>query len=42
MYFIIYETVNLKNGRKYRGRHQTKTINDGYLGSGNWIKSAIK
>lgn len=42
MYFIIYETVNLKNGRRYRGRHQTNQINDGYLGSGNWIKSAIR
>jgi len=42
VYFIIYETVNLKNGRRYRGRHQTNQINDGYLGSGNWIKSAIR
>jgi len=42
MYFIIYQTTNLFNGRFYIGKHQTKDINDGYLGSGKALTSAIK
>jgi hypothetical protein len=40
--FLIYETTNLINGKKYRGFHQTKDIGDGYLGSGNSMIKAIK
>ena len=32
MYFIIYETINLVNGKRYRGCHQTNNIEDGYFG----------
>ena len=42
MYYIIYETTNTINNKKYRGMHQTTNINDGYLGSGNGIINAIK
>lgn len=42
MYYIIYETKNLINNKKYRGMHSTKNINDTYLGSGNLISKAIK
>lgn len=42
MYYIIYETTNLINGKKYRGAHHTKKIEDGYLGSGKALKRAIK
>jgi hypothetical protein len=40
MYLIIYKTTHI-NGRYYIGRHQTTDLNDGYLGSGNWV-SRIK
>ena len=42
MYYFIYETTNLINGKKYRGAHQTLNINDGYLGSGAALGNAIK
>jgi len=42
MYYIIYETTNLVNNKKYRGAHATKTIEDGYLGSGRDLRMAIR
>lgn len=42
MYFIIYETINLVNGKRYRGCHQTNNIEDGYFGSGKVLQQAIK
>jgi hypothetical protein len=42
MYYIIYETTNLVNGKKYRGAHATDAIEDGYLGSGRWLRDAVK
>lgn len=41
MYFTVYETTNLINGKKYRGAHKCKNPHDGYLGSGNIIESAV-
>ncbi len=35
---FIYQTSS-PSGKFYRGRHSTTNIDDGYLGSGNWIKS---
>lgn len=42
MHYFIYETTNLINGKKYRGCHSTKNINDGYIGSGVALKKAVK
>lgn len=42
MYHIIYKTTNLINGKYYYGVHSTDNISDGYLGSGNKLKNAIK
>lgn len=42
MYYYIYTTINLINGKVYHGKHKTKNINDGYLGSGTYLKRAIK
>jgi len=38
MYHFIYKTYS-PSGFYYYGRHSTLNINDGYFGSGNWIKS---
>jgi len=42
MFYTIYKTTNLINGKYYLGKHQTENLNDDYLGSGSAIKSAIK
>ena len=41
IYGFIYLTTNLMNGKKYIGRHKGKE-SDSYLGSGVYIKPAIK
>lgn len=42
MFYTIYKTTNAVNGRVYIGAHATPDINDGYLGSGKYLKRAIK
>lgn len=39
--YFIYETTNLKNGKKYIGKHYGE-LNDSYLGSGTLLKKAIE
>jgi hypothetical protein len=41
-FFTIYKTTNLINGKIYIGKHQTKKIDDAYLGSGVSLIQAIK
>lgn len=38
MYHIIYKTKS-NSGKYYIGRHSTKNLDDGYLGSGKWVRS---
>lgn len=42
MYYLIYKTTNLINGKFYIGKHQTENKNDSYLGSGIALEKAIK
>ena len=42
LYFTIYKITNKINNKFYIGKHRTKDINDGYMGSGNLIKLAIR
>jgi hypothetical protein len=40
-FHFTYQTTNLINGKIYIGVHSTTNINDGYLGSGKFLKLAI-
>lgn len=39
MKHFIYKTTHKQSGKYYIGRHSAHNINDGYLGSGKWIRS---
>jgi hypothetical protein len=41
LYYTIYEVENILNNKIYIGMHQTKKLNDGYLGSGKRLKYAV-
>jgi len=41
-YHFIYKTTNILNGKYYIGMHSTDDLDDGYLGSGNRIRLAVK
>lgn len=42
MYYFIYKTTNVINGKYYIGAHSTKNINDDYYGSGTALSASIK
>jgi hypothetical protein len=41
VFYTIYKTTHIATGKHYIGKHQTKNINDGYLGSGRYLKAAV-
>lgn len=42
MFFTIYKTTCLVNQKFYIGSHRTSDLEDGYLGSGKYLKYAIE
>lgn len=42
MFYFLYQTTNLVNQKIYVGVHKTLDLNDGYLGSGNYLRRAIR
>lgn len=41
MFYVIYKITNKISKKIYIGKHQTKELNDGYMGSGKHLRHAI-
>lgn len=42
MYYTVYKITNKINNKIYVGVHKTKDLDDGYMGSGKVLKSAVE
>jgi hypothetical protein len=42
MHYTVYRITHLESGKVYVGKHQTEDLADGYMGSGNLIRRAVK
>ena len=41
MKYIVYQIINNIDGKVYIGKHQTINVEDGYMGSGKYLRHAI-
>jgi group I intron endonuclease len=42
MHCTIYKITNKINGKLYIGKHLARNLEDGYFGSGKWLKNAVR
>lgn len=41
IYYFLYKTTNIINNKYYYGMHSTRKLDDGYLGSGKYLRNSI-
>jgi len=42
LFYIVYRITNLLDGKVYVGKHQTEKVDDGYMGSGKYLRRALE